>query len=85
MSTITFEEIEKRYKKILLSKKIGTEKYEEINLLIKELQESFLIPIMKSETNYDFRRTKEFRMYIKLSNLRTENLEGIEDILIKNS
>lgn len=82
MITITFEEIEQRYKRIHFSaNQLGSEN-EELNLLIRELQNSYLIPLMLSEIKDDFRRTKEFQMYIKLSKLRTiylENRYSIDD------
>ncbi len=80
MIIITFEDIEKRYEKILLSEKNWVDKNKELNFLIKILQKSFLIPIMKSEITSDFRRTKEFRMYIKLLKIRTINLDSLENV-----
>ena len=77
MIIITFEEIEERYKKTLLLDKSWIEKNKELNLLIMELQRSHLIPLMASEISHDFRRTREFKMYIKLSNLRSTNLDSI--------
>ena len=80
MIIITFEEIEERYKKTLLSERCWTEKNKELNLLIIQLQKSHLIPLMASDLNHDFRRTKEFQMYIKLSKLRTINLESLKGV-----
>lgn len=65
---MNLDEIEKSYKKI--KKNFDSENYDELNLLIKELEINFLLPLMESNSLIRMKKTKEWNLYVELFNLK---------------
>ena len=57
---MNLDEIEKSYKKI--KKNFDSENYDELNLLIKELEINFLLPLMESNSLIRMKKTKEWKL-----------------------
>ena len=72
-----FKEIENSYKNIL--KNSSLKNSDQVNILVKELEREFIMPLMEKNPLINLKKTKEWKLYVEIFNLQKSYKNKIEN------